>query len=534
MKKLAAIYARVSSLKQKEGETVQSQISSLLSLAKQQNFTIPEDWIFKDEGFSGSTLQRPSLDELRVLIHDGEINAVLVYSPDRLSRKYAHQLLLEMEFEKCATELIFFNTPRATNAEEQLSLHFKSIFAEYERVQIAERCRRGRLYKARQGNISVLPQAPYGYCYNKKNGLEPPSYSIVKEKADVVKKIYSLYSSEWMSISDIIRQLHEKGIKSPGGNLKWHSSTIRDILRNPAYTGTAYFGRTEKVDGFSEKIYRTKKGRVNGPPKDRKAREKNMWTPIPIPEIIDEHIFLRAQERLDVNKQLASRNTKELSILQGLLICEKCGSPYYKKTRGVLSNGNKISYYCCSNRLKSGDCRNRSFRLEELDKVVWEHITGLLKNPSLIEEEIQRRAINVTDDSKMLNRRHEVEKEIVRLVKARDKLLDAFQDGECLTIDELRKRIKMLDQKKSLLEKELQGMQAEVLLKEQNRAIRSTIEHFQKSLDSSHSLSTKEKQKVLRILVDKVILGQEIEIHHCIPITQNSPLKPDRQLRALP
>src|SRR5437660_1413583 len=143
MKKLAAIYARVSSLKQKEGETVQSQLSTLLTMAERQNFTIPEGWIFKDEGFSGSNLRRPSLEELRALIHEGDVNAVLVYSPDRLSRKYAHQLLLEMEFEKCATELIFFNTPRAANAEEQLSLHFKSIFAEYERAQIAERCRRG-------------------------------------------------------------------------------------------------------------------------------------------------------------------------------------------------------------------------------------------------------------------------------------------------------------------------------------------------------------------------------------------------------
>ena len=528
MKKLAAIYARVSSLKQKEGDTVQSQVSALLTMAENQNLIVPEGWIFKDEGFSGSILQRPSLDNLRALIDEGQVNAVLVYSPDRLSRKYAYQLLLEMEFQKCSTELLFFNTPRAANAEEQLSLHFKSIFAEYERAQISERCRRGRLHKAKQGNISVLPHAPYGYTYNKKNGLEPPSYLVVNEEAVIVKKIYYLYASEWMSISDIARKLCEDSVTSPGGNVKWHLSTIRDILKNHAYIGIAYFGQTEKVDGFSEKIYRTKKGKVNNPPNDRRARSKDMWIPIAIPAIIEENLFLQAQGRLDVNKQLASRNTKELSILQGLLVCSLCGSTYYKKIRGVQSNGSKISYYCCSNRLKSGECTNRSFRLEMLDEAVWKHITDLLKNPLLIEQEIQQRVKIENNTSKPLMRRKELEKELIRLAAAKDKLLDAFQAGDCLTVDELKRRMKTLDQQKSVFEKELQSMQAEVLLNEQNNALRATVDYFQKHIDSSHTLSVKEKQKVLRILIDKISLGETVEIHHCIPITQNSPLRPDR------
>jgi len=533
MRKLAAIYARVSSSKQKEDETIGSQVSALLRMAKDQNFTVPEGWVFKDEGFSGKTLHRPALDELRALIHEGEVNQVLIYSPDRLSRKYAHQLLVEMECQKKSTEILYVNTPRAANPEEQLSIHFRSIFAEYERTQIAERCRRGRLYRAKQGNVSVLPHAPYGYIYNRKNLNEQPSYSIVNEKADTVRKIYSLYSSEWVSISDIVRRLYESGVKSPRGNSRWYASTIRDILRNPAYTGTAYFGKTEMGDGFSEKIYRTKKGKVIGPPKDRKQRPKDLWTPILIPAIIDEKLFLKAQERLDVNKQLASRNTKELSLLQGLLVCGCCGSPYYKKTRGVLSNGNKISYYCCSDRLKSGKCRNQSFRVEKLDRSVWEHLTGLLQNPVLIEEEIERRTVK-TNESKLIIKRTDIEKEITRVIKAKDKLLDAFQDGECLTLDELRNRIKGLNQKELSLHKELERMQAEVLRCEQNDSLRSTLRYFQEHLQSSNTLSVKEKQKVLRILVDKVVLGAEIEIHHCIPIDKNSLLQPDGQSRALP
>ena len=95
MKKNAAIYARVSSLKQKEGDNIQSQVSALIEFANKENYIIPTGWTFTDEGYSGSILQRPALDELRELIQEGDVDAVLVYSPDRLSRKYAFQLILD-------------------------------------------------------------------------------------------------------------------------------------------------------------------------------------------------------------------------------------------------------------------------------------------------------------------------------------------------------------------------------------------------------------------------------------------------------
>jgi site-specific DNA recombinase len=533
MPKLAAIYARVSSLKQKEGETINSQVSALITMAKERDYTIPEGWIFKDEGFSGSILHRPALDELRGQVHEGDVNAVLVYSPDRLSRKYAHQLLLEMEFQKAKTELIFFNTPPAKNAEEQMSLHFKSIFAEYERAQISERCRRGRLYRAKQGNISTLPQAPYGYTYNKKNGSEQPSYTIENYEANIVRKIYSWYTSERLSISEIALKLYKEDAKSPGGNLKWHLSTIRDVLRNPSYTGTAYFGRTEKSEGFAEKIIRTKNGRKDSPPKHRKMRPKEMWIPISIPAIIDERVFQEAQERLDINKQYASRNTKEMSILQGLVVCGLCGGTCYKKVRGMSSKGVKYSYYTCSNRIRSRKCKSKSFKQNVLDETVWNHITELLRNPVLIEEEIARRTKEQSTGSKVQMRCQEIQKELLRLTKAKDKLLDAFQDGECLTLDDLRKRMKAIDQQKNSLEKELKGMQAEALKNEQNSRLKYSIRHFQDCLARSDSLNLKERQKIMRLLIDKIVLGENcVEIHHTVPLLENSPLKPDRYIIA--
>lgn len=530
MPKLAAIYARVSSAKQKEGETINSQLFPLQKMAEERGYLIPNGWVFKDDGISGATLQRPALDELRAQIHEGDVDAVFIYSPDRLSRKYAYLLLLEMEFQKCNTELIFFNTPKASNPEEQLSLHFKAIFAEYERAQITERCRRGRLYRARQGNISVVPRAPYGYVFNKKNGSSIASYSVQDNEAQIVKRIYHLFALEQKSILHIARQLQQDGIKSPRGNVKWHQSTIRDILRNPAYTGTTYFGKTEKSEGFSDKIIRTKKGKKTCPPKDRKMRSKELWIPLQVPQIIDEKVFLEARGRLDVNQQLASRNTKEPSILQGLLICKLCGSAYYKKVRNASPNGKRWRYYCCSKRMDTGECKNRSFKQDELDDAIWKYIIDLLKNPVLIEEEIKKRAEDIAQNPQQERRCHEIEKETLRLKRARDKLLDAYQEGDCLTLDDLRKRMKGLDLQRISLEKELQGLQAQAMQNKQNNALKSSLEHFQKCLEKSNTLSIKDKQKVLRMLVDKIVVGTEIEVHHQIPVFENSPLQPDRYL----
>src|SRR5665213_2306774 len=104
MTKIAAIYARVSSKKQKDEETIHSQIEALRQYAKDKGFSIPNGWEFKDEGYTGIVLERPGLDELRDIALEGSLDVVLIYSPDRLSRKYAYQLLLQDEFVKHGVE----------------------------------------------------------------------------------------------------------------------------------------------------------------------------------------------------------------------------------------------------------------------------------------------------------------------------------------------------------------------------------------------------------------------------------------------
>ena len=142
--KAAAIYARVSSEQQKEENTIASQTAALVEFAREQGYSVPGEWVIEDEGFSGASLLRPGLERLRDLAAEGHIQAVLIHSPDRLSRKYAYQVLLTEEFARHGVETIFLKAPRSGTPEDQLMLQFQGIIAEYER-QAPSRQGRGSL-----------------------------------------------------------------------------------------------------------------------------------------------------------------------------------------------------------------------------------------------------------------------------------------------------------------------------------------------------------------------------------------------------
>ena len=210
--KTAAIYARVSSDKQKEENTIASQTAALIAFAAEQGCAVPAEWIFEDEGYSGASLIRPGLERVRDLAAEGQLDAVLVYAPDRLSRRYAYQILLIEEFARAGVETLFIRSPRATTAEDQLLLQFQGMIAEYERAQILERSRRGKRHRAREGQVSVLSGAPFGYRYVRKNEQSAAYYEINEAEAPVVRLVYERYTVDSLSIGAITRVLNEQRI----------------------------------------------------------------------------------------------------------------------------------------------------------------------------------------------------------------------------------------------------------------------------------------------------------------------------------
>ena len=172
--RMAAIYARVSSEQQREENTIASQTASLIEFAKSHDLEVPGEWVFEDEGYSGATLERPGLERVRDLAAEGQIQVMLAYSPDRLSRKYAYQILLIEEFARHEVEMVFVKSPHGDSAEDQLLVQFQGMITEYERAQILERSRRGKRHRAQSGEVSVMSNAPYGYRYIRKTDEAPP------------------------------------------------------------------------------------------------------------------------------------------------------------------------------------------------------------------------------------------------------------------------------------------------------------------------------------------------------------------------
>jgi site-specific DNA recombinase len=191
MSNSAAIYARVSSARQKKDETIGSQTAAVRTHAQASGLQVAEEWVFEDEGHSGATLIRPGLERLRDLVAGVGVDVVLCYSPDRLARKFAYQALLIEEFARAGTRVEFVNGPRGDSPEDQLLVQFQGMFAEYEKAQILERYRRGKTHRARSGSVNVLSGAPFGYRYLRKSDHAGAGYEVVAHEATLVAELFA-------------------------------------------------------------------------------------------------------------------------------------------------------------------------------------------------------------------------------------------------------------------------------------------------------------------------------------------------------
>ena len=243
--RVAAIYARVSSDRQRREQTIQSQTVALRELAAERGLLVVEDLVFEDEGVSGATLRRAGLERLRDLAVEGRFEVILCHAPDRLARRYAYQVLLLEEFQRAGVEVVFAKEPeRSGTPEDELLRQFQGMIAEYERAQIAERCRRGKLHRARAGAVSVLARAPYGYRYVKRSEHADAFFEIDETEAPVVRELFRRYVDDGESIGQVTRWLSEQGVPTRTRAAGWNKATIWGMLRNPAYAGQAAYGKT--------------------------------------------------------------------------------------------------------------------------------------------------------------------------------------------------------------------------------------------------------------------------------------------------
>jgi len=497
-----------------------------VEFARKNGYAVPDEWVFEDEGFSGGSMVRPGLERLRDLAAEGHITAVLVYAPDRLSRKYAYQVLLVEEFGRNGVETIFVKAPRTDSPEDQLLLQFQGIIAEYERAQILERSRRGKRYRARQGQVSVLSGAPYGYRYIRRTDEAAAYYQIIQAEADAVRLVYDRYTVEHLSIGAITRLLNEQGVPTRKRITRWERSTVWAMLRNPAYKGTACFGKTE----IRPRQRVTRPLRMRGGVVNRNSvgheRPRIEWIEIPVPAIVSEETFALAQELLTVNKSHAPRRTIEPSICQGMVSCSKCGYALYRTS--TRSSARKIHYYRClgSDRwrhLNGAVCDNRPVRQDLLDKIVWDEIVRLLENPRLIDEELKRRLEVAQKASPTQRRQESLQRDLARTRRSMERLMTAYQE-DLLSLDELRNRMPELRQRKQAMHAELQSIVTQTQERAAQLRLAETLSAFLSRLRSSaNTLDVIERQRIVRLLVKEILVSDDaITIRHSIPVTTSS------------
>src|SRR6266481_510150 len=526
MMRMTAIYARVSSEQQREENTIASQTASLIEFAQSHDMEVPKEWVFEDEGYSGATLERPGLEHVRDLAAEGQIQVVLAYSPDRLSRKYAYQILLIEEFARHGVETLFVKSPQGNSPEDQLLVQFQGMIAEYERAQILERSRRGKRHRAHTGEVSVMRGAAYVYRYIRKTEEALAAYIINEAEAGVVRRVYEMYTVEGLSIAEITRRLNREGIP-PRRASRWERSVVCGMLRNPAYRGVACFGKT-RLCARTQMRPQRRRGITSPSNTAGHQRPREEWIEIPVPALVSEETFARAQELLYHNKIRSRRRTIAPSVVQGLVGCAKCG--YALSRTSTQTSARKIHYYKCIGsdswrKLGGPVCDNGRFiRQELLDQIVWTEVIRLLEEPALIHQELDRRLAAARTSDPTAKREQSLQRELTHVGKGTERLLTAYQEG-LLSLEQLRERMPALRHRQQTLSAELQAIADRTNDRARFLRLAETLTAFLARLRSAaETLSVIERQKIVRLLVKDVLVGEDtITIRHSIPIPSGSP-----------
>jgi site-specific DNA recombinase len=520
--KMAAIYARVSSQQQREEHTIASQTAALIEFARSHELEVPKEWVFEDEGYSGATLERPGLERVRDLAAEGQIQVVLVYAPDRLSRKYAYQILLIEEFARQGVETLFVKAPQSTSPEDQLLVQFQGMIAEYERAQILERSRRGKRHRARSGEVSVLSGAPYGYRYIRKTDEAPASYVVIDAEARVVQRVYAMYTVEALSMGEITRRLNTEGIPTRKQSARWERSVVWAMLRNPAYRGAACFGKTRAAGRIRVTRALRRRGGIVSSNSVGHERAHEEWIEIPVPALVSEESFARAQELLRENKIRSRRRTITPSVVQGLVSCQKCGYAFSRTS--THTSARKLHYYKCIGsdrwrKLGGTVCDNRMVRQDLLDQIVWTEVLRLLEDPTLIQQELDRRLAAARSSDPTQKREQSLQRELSRVGKAIERLLSAYQE-DLLSLEQLRERMPSLRQREQALRAELQAIADQAADRSTFLRLAETLATFLSRLRSAaDTLDVNERQRIVRLVVKDILIGDDsIVIRHCIPV----------------
>jgi site-specific DNA recombinase len=510
------LYARVSSDRQAEEQTIDSQLAALRQRIEADGGHVEGELEFLDDGYSGGTLLRPALERLRDQVAQGALDRLYVHSPDRLARNFAYQVVLIDEFRRAGLDVVFLNHAIGKSPESDLLLQMQGMIAEYERAKIRERVRRGKLHAARTGRISVLGCAPYGYRYVAKHeGGGQARYEIVPQQAQVVQQMFAWVARERLTLSAVCRRLENLGEPSPRGLTRWATTTVAAILNNPAYQGQAGYRRRQVVP--RQPRLRPRRGNPEVPRRPYSVVRGSEPISVPVPALVSAADFTAVAEQLAENRRRQrQRRAGARHLLQGLVVCAGCGYAFHGCVQRYERRGRRYEYryYCCGSHqavdaADAGRCPVGTVLADRLEAAVWQDVCELLRHPHKIEEEYQRRLHDPPGQGKQRGV-EPLTRVIEKVKRSIARLIDLYSEG-LLDRAELEPRLQSARQRLSKLEEEARRQTDQLAQQAELRLALTCLQDFaaqvQQGLDQADWVMQRE---IIRALVKRVEIGAEV------------------------
>jgi len=522
-----ALYARVSTDEQKEGQTIDSQIGELESFCRQQAWQVCG--VYKDEGYSGALLVRPALDRLRDDASKGAFSAVLINDVDRLARDVSHLAVIRRDLERRGIRVVFRKLPGNASPTHDLMINILGSFAQFERELMMDRVRRGMRHRVEVKKQVLTSHAPYGYRYVRKNRETGSvgSLEINPEEASVVKQIYSWVEREGLSGHRVVTRLNDLKIVPRKGARSWARTSVMRILRSEVYAGTWHYGKHQGYEAPTRPgaLPRYKKSTKSG----KRRRPKSEWLPVALPEelhIVSRKTWEAVQKQIDANITFSPRHSSRTYVLGGLIRCGACGATFVGEPCH-----NKL-YYRCAKRCK----KVSTVKEDVITDVVWQAVERVLLRPAAISSGLSAlRKTRVAQRSGSEDARREMEQAMTQIATEESRLLEAYRLGVISPRhlgDELQK---LSARKTSLQARQAELAEPSAVKPSASSSAQDIAEYCRRAAARMKSFTDDERQRFLRLLELKIIFtGTAVHLRGKLPIGSDDRLSAGRTGRTNP
>ncbi len=507
--KRAAIYARVSDKSQdtEDKTSLSEQTIEMEAYCEGKGMTITARY---QEVGRGWTKKRPEFQRMLSDAKQGLFDTIVCWKSDRLSRgMYPAAALMEVvEAHQIRLEAVM-------DAIDMKTFGLMAAIGKIELDNFRERSSLGKRGTAKQGRIPS-GGLPYGYCIGDDGRLE-----IYEPEAEVeiVRRIFQMYVHEGMAGTAIVRQLTRDNAPTRKAGSRWHKAYVSFLLGNETYTGTWWYGKARWiVTEAGESVY---------------PQPKDSWIEVPIPSLVDEETWERAQDLKKQRRVRSTRNTKTFYLLQHLAKCAECGRLFasrssnrtYVKRNGQRHRQDRVTpqrHYHCYGMLSDGlRCRRPAMiRAEPLEELVWSQVKQMIQHPELIVAGIE--AMDTQQDGALEMRSAKAERELRKVQTEEERAIRLFVSGK-ITEDQLDLQRKFITERLETARADLDDLHARESGASEKRTMMENLVQWAGEFGGRlDELPDEKRRDVLRLLVDQILVDKDNKVSITLGIPTDS------------